>query len=267
MMIPTVDSKRSADRVGDDATSNRREFLAQASTITLGSLTLTVLPGCGDGDTPPLDSTESPVYGFLVDAERCIGAGKCLIACRVENDVPEGCHRTWVERHVQFNDGTVQVELVPETGYTDEQDGELERDDVARAFFVPKLCNHCDDAPCHQVCPTHASYTSPEGMELIDTDLCIGCSYCVQACPYGVRFINTVTETADKCTWCYHRVMRDEEPACVEVCPVGARLFGRLDIPDSEISRRLSEVPASVLKPYLGTHPKVHYIGISDRVT
>jgi Fe-S-cluster-containing dehydrogenase component len=232
---------------------------------------LTILPGCGQGsgdeESPAAGSDDSPLFGFLVDVEKCIGAGKCLTACRIENDVPEGCHRTWVERHVHFTDGTVQVDLVPETGYSEADAGELERDDVAKASFVPKLCNHCENPPCHQVCPTHASYTSPEGVELVDPELCIGCAYCVQACPYGVRFINSETGTADKCTWCYHRIMRDEQPACVEACPVGARIFGRLDLPDSEINQRLSKIPTSVLKPHLGTHPKLRYVGITDRVT
>ena len=233
-------------------------------------MSLTILPvALGEdveGELPIGNGSEQPRYGFLVDSERCTGSGKCLTACRVENDVPEGCHRTWVERYVHFKDGTVQVDTVPETGYAGSDLPIIDPDQVERSYFVPKLCNHCDDAPCNQVCPVHASFTSPEGFELVDPDRCIGCAYCVQACPYGVRFINPETNNADKCTWCYHRIMRNEQPACVEACPVGARVFGRLDDPDSEISKRIASIPTDVLKEHLGTHPKTRYAGISGEV-
>jgi tetrathionate reductase subunit B len=153
-------------------------------------------------------------------------------------------------------------------GFTEQriQDRDVNPKDIAKAYFVPKLCNQCEDAPCNQVCPVHAAFTSPEGVELVDPDRCIGCAYCVQACPYGVRFINPDTGNADKCTWCYHRIQRDEQPACVEACPVGARVFGRLDDPESEISKRIATIPTRVLKEHLGTHPKLHYVGISEEV-
>jgi Fe-S-cluster-containing dehydrogenase component len=180
--------------------------------------------------------------------------------------VPEGYSRTWVERFVHFKDGTVQVDLVPESGYYGSTVPDIDESLVEKAYFVPKLCNQCVDAPCNQVCPVHASFTSPEGVELVDGDRCIGCGYCVQACPYGVRFINPETNSADKCTWCYHRITNNESPACVEACPVGARVFGRLDDPNSELSQRLAAVRTHVLKEHLGTHPKLHYVGLSGEV-
>ena len=261
-----------------DSESSRREFLDKAKTFTIGALSLTVLPtALGDenksvneaaADAGSSQADLPPLFGFMVDTEKCIGAGKCLTACRVENNVPEGQHRTWVERYIHFKDGTIQVDLVPESGYAGSEAAEkVDEDQVERAYFVPKLCNHCEDAPCNQVCPTHASITSPEGVELVDPELCIGCAYCVQACPYGVRFINEETGNADKCTWCYHRIMRDEEPACVEACPVDARVFGRLDDPNSELRKRLAGVPTQVLKEHLGTHPKLYYIGMQKGVT
>ncbi len=289
---PTPAAQRSCwQRRGQAAKSvdARRRFLEQATTFVLGTVSLTVLPSMmgqfGDdtdesasddadgkqsieGDRksgPPANST--PVFGFLVDIEKCIGSGKCLTACRVENNVPDGYARTWVERYIVFADGSVQVDLVPEKGYAESDIPSIGRDQVERAFFVPKLCNHCRDAPCNQVCPTHASVTSPEGVELVDPQLCIGCAYCVQACPYGARFINPDTGVADKCTWCYHRLVRNKLPACVEACPTGARIFGRLDDPSSDIRRRLAKVPKGVLKEHLGTHPKLYYLGLSDEVT
>lgn len=257
----------------------RREFLQRIATVSFGAMTLTLFPALashGGGEVvskaglaggTPTTGNGPPIYGYLVDTERCIGTGKCLTACRVENEVPEGNYRTWVERYIHFKDGEVRVDLVPESGYSASDLPSVDPESVERAYFVPKTCNHCDDAPCNQVCPVHASFTSPEGFELIDYERCIGCAYCVQACPYGVRFINSETGTADKCTWCYHRVMRDEQPACVEACPVGARLFGRVDDPESEISKRIAEIPTQVLKEHLGTHPKTRYVGLSEEVT
>lgn len=259
---------------------SRRDFLRRATTLAFGSFSLTLLPVPSNGPAAVAGNalshgsaaaagaaTENDVlFGFLVDTQKCVGAGKCLTACRVENNVPEGYSRTWVERFVHFKDGRVQVDLVPETGYASSDIPAIDPDLVDRAYFAPKLCNQCVDAPCNQVCPVHASFTSPEGVELVDPDRCIGCAYCVQACPYGVRFINPDTGNADKCTWCYHRIKRDEQPACVEACPVGARVFGRLDDPESEISKRIASIPTSVLKEHLGTHPKLHYVGITGEV-
>ncbi len=251
---------------------SRRQFMQKATTIALGAMSLTVLPvtsthsadeNGGDG----AEGAESgPTYGFLVDTDKCVGIGKCLTACRIENNVPEGHTRTWVERYVHFKDGRVQVDRVPETGYSGSDVAAIDPETVSRSYFVPKLCNQCTDAPCNQVCPTHASITSPGGIELVDPELCIGCAYCVQACPYGIRFINHETENADKCTWCYHRVNREETPACVEACPTGARIFGRIDDPNSEISKRIAAVPTSVLKQHLGTHPKLRYTALDGEV-
>jgi tetrathionate reductase subunit B len=256
--------------------TSRREFLKTATTLTLGAMSLTLLPGAMAGDesssaaaSPGGSHAQSkkPMYGFLIDTTKCTGAGKCLTACRVENGVPEGQARTWVERYVHFKDGRVEVDLVPEIGYAASGEPQPEAEDVLRAYFVPKLCNQCVDAPCNQVCPVHASIKSPEGIELVDTDRCIGCGYCVQACPYGIRYMNHETNVADKCNWCYHRVMRNEQPACVEACPTGARVFGRIDDPDSEISKRLATLPTSVLKQHLGTIPLTRYVGLTDEVT
>jgi Fe-S-cluster-containing dehydrogenase component len=160
----------------------------------------------------------------------------------------------------------VQVDLVPEQGYAGAGLPDIDPDQVERAYFVPKLCNQCEDPPCKQVCPVNAAFESPEGLQLVDSERCIGCAYCVQACPYGMRFINPETNNADKCTWCYHRIMQNESPACVEACPVGARVFGRLDDPGSEISHRLAKIPTHVLKEYMGTHPRLRYVGISSEV-
>ncbi len=247
-----------------DGRGARREFLKTAATFSLGSITLTVL-GCSE--EPKQQEQKGPIFGFLVDVNRCVGTGKCLTACRTENRVPEKVARTWVERYIHFKDGTIKVDLVPEVGYPDNPD-KVDASKVEKSYFVPKLCNQCTDAPCHQVCPTHASLKSPEGVELVDPEHCIGCAYCVQACPYGIRFINPDTGYADKCDWCYHRTSTNPEAktACVEACPTGARLFGRLDDPESEISKKIATLPTSVLKQHLGAHPVLKYIGLPGDV-
>jgi Fe-S-cluster-containing dehydrogenase component len=246
-----------------DGRGARRDFLKSAATFSLGSMTLTVL-GCND--TPKHEEKKGgPVFGFLVDVNRCVGTGKCLTACRAENRVPAKSVRTWVERYIHFKDGTLKIDLVPEVGYSEGKGG-VDPKLVEKSYFVPKLCNQCKDAPCHQVCPTHASLKSPEGVELIDPEHCIGCAYCVQACPYGIRFMNPDTGYADKCDWCYHRTTKGGNPGCVEACPTGARLFGRLDDPNSEISQRLASVPTSVLKEHLGAHPVLKYVALPGDV-
>lgn len=251
---------------------SRRQFLEGAVTLAFGAIQLTILNAAASEASAagPITAAttgvaaKKPMFGFLVDSEKCIGSGKCLTACRIENDVPEGYNRTWLERYIHFKDGSIQVENVPETGVSSLP--AIDPETVDRSYFVPKLCNHCENPPCNQVCPVHAAFSAPEGMTLVDPQTCIGCAYCVQACPYGARFINPTTGTADKCTWCYHRVKRNEQPACVEACPVGARLFGRIDDPDSEISQRIRQIPTHVLKEYMGTQPKTRYVGLSQEV-
>jgi Fe-S-cluster-containing dehydrogenase component len=200
-------------------------------------------------------------YAFVVDVSRCIGCGQCVRACSIENDVPEGQYRTWIERYVVTPDG-IHVDS-PQGGMYgfDEVDEELAGEAI-NSFFVPKLCNHCAEAPCIQVCPVGATFRSPEGFVLVDPEHCIGCSYCVQACPYGMRFINSEKRIADKCTWCYHRVSQDKLPACVTVCPTQARMFGDLNDPDSQVARVLQEDNWDVLKPEAHTESMCLYLGL-----
>jgi len=183
-------------------------------------------------------------------------------ACREENDVPPGVYRTWVERYRVDAKGGVQVDVAT----SDTHRFEPVSGEVVKAFFVPKLCNHCEKSVCSQVCPVGASYTTRDGVVLVDKQQCIGCGYCVQACPYGTRFINPRDHTADKCTLCYHRITRGLPPACVQACPVEARLFGDLKDPKSRINTILRQRRYRLLRPELGTHPKCYYIGLDEEV-
>ncbi|RMF88634.1 MAG: 4Fe-4S dicluster domain-containing protein [Nitrospinota bacterium] len=202
-----------------------------------------------------------------VEVDKCIGCGRCVVACKTENEVPEEpfFFRTWVERYVIKTDGEVVVESIDGGTKTLEQ-GVPEEKELLRSFFVPKLCNQCDNPPCVQVCPVGATFQTEDGVVLVDSDRCIGCRYCIQACPYGARYLHPVTRTADKCTFCYHRIVRGLLPACVEVCPTQARIFGDLKSQASPLVRFRRMHKLHVLKPFLNTEPKVFYSNLDGEV-
>jgi Fe-S-cluster-containing dehydrogenase component len=133
-------------------------------------------------------------------------------------------------------------------------------------FFVPKLCNHCATSPCVQVCPVGATFESPDGVVLVDKDRCLGCRYCVQACPYSCRFIDPRTHTVDKCTLCYHRITKGLLPACVESCPTGARQLVDLKNPKDPVHEFMRTHKVHVLKPNLATGAKAFYNGLDGSV-
>ncbi len=205
-------------------------------------------------------------YGMAIDISKCIGCGRCVEACKIENDVPREplYFRTWVERYVIQEDGETLVES-PNGGAAGFPPIAGEQG-ILRTFFVPKLCNHCANAPCVQVCPVGATFVTPDGVVLVDREYCIGCRYCIQACPYGARFLDPRTHTAEKCTFCYHRVVRGLAPACVEVCPTGARVFGELKTRGSPLTRFMRFSELQTLKPHLNTSPKVYYANLDAEV-
>lgn len=212
----------------------------------------------------------SSKYLFFIDVTKCIGCGRCVVACKIENDVPMDpiFFRTWVERYTWFEDGEIKVDS-PNGGFGGFED--VDEKNVEKSYFVPKLCNQCEEPPCVQVCPVGATYKI-DGVVLVDEKYCLGCRYCIQACPYGARYIYPSTGaiksrigTADKCTWCYHRITKGLEPVCVKICPTGARQFIFVEAED-----RLREIKSlkglKTLKPEMGTKPKVLYFGIDSEV-
>jgi len=203
-------------------------------------------------------------WGYIVDTTRCIGCGACVRACKIENDVPDTYFRTWVERYEIDKNERVRVDSP--MGAIESFKEDNTKTEVVKAFFVPKLCNHCYDSACEQVCPVGATYHSPDRVVLIDKKHCVGCGYCVQACPYGCRYIDESKGVADKCTLCYHRIQKGEAPACVNACPRNARIFGNLKDPESKINKILHQRRYGVLKPDLGTNPKCYYIGLDKEV-
>ena len=209
---------------------------------------------------------EGPWWGVGIDISKCIGCGLCAKSCKIENNVPEDpfFFRSWVEQYTVYNDGTVKV--VSPNGGIDGFNQEEDKENIFKTFFVPKMCNQCAKSPCTQVCPVGATFETPEGITLVDSEHCIGCSYCVQACPYGCRYIHPESKVADKCTLCYHRLTKGIAPACMEVCPTGARIYGNLRDPESELVKYMKNNSYQVLKPNLNTGSKLYYNALSAEV-
>lgn len=205
-------------------------------------------------------------YGMAIDIKKCIGCGRCANACKIENDVPKEpfYFRTWIEQYTVLNNG--ELHIVSEKGGLEGAKQAFPDDEIFKTFFVPKMCNQCSKSPCTQVCPVGATFESPEGVALIDQDYCIGCLYCVQACPYGCRYMHPEKRVADKCNLCYHRITAGMKPACQEVCPQGAKIFGDLKDPDGELVQFIKNHDWQVFKPHMNTQPKVYYNGLTGEV-
>lgn len=246
--------------------SSRRKFI-KASAI-FAAVAVSSFPGPLNAIIFAAKKPEKggPWYGIGIDIQKCIGCGLCAKACKVENDIPAEpfYYRTWVEQYTIMNDGSLKV-ISPNGGIDGFKSNEPE-ESIFKTFFVPKMCNHCEKSPCTQVCPVGATYTSPEGLSLIDEKYCIGCAYCVQACPYGCRYIHPEKKVADKCTLCYHRLVKGMAPACMEICPTGARIYGDLNDKEGVLVKFIKEHDCQVLKPHLNTGSKLFYNALNLEV-
>jgi Fe-S-cluster-containing dehydrogenase component len=214
---------------------------------------------------------------FLVDTHKCTGCGFCVKACKLENEVPYEANvtRTWVERYVLTKDGKTHIDspkgardgfLTAQIDYNHAGMETIPAEEISKAFFVPKLCNQCDNPPCVQVCPVGATYQTADGVSLVDRKWCIGCGYCIMGCPYGVRFFHPLYHVAEKCNFCYHRITQGLQSACVDACPFGARLIGNLRDPQDPVTQVIMTQRVNVLKEEYGTKPQVFYLGLTREV-
>ncbi len=220
---------------------NRRQFFrkvgSQATVIGVGAALLQ------PGGLALAASATSKKYGMVIDTNRCTCCHGCTVACISESNLPDGKYRSWVKK--------ISKGIYPNVSF----------------HFLPRLCNNCEDAPCLNLCPTGATYrTEEDGVVHVNRDVCVGCHVCIDACPYGARYFNTITNTADKCDFCYHRITTGIEPACVTACTGRARIFGDMNDPKSEIALYLNSHSTQVVRSDLDTRPKVHYVYADEAI-
>ncbi len=212
------------------------------------------------------------LFGYALNLSVCIGCRRCAEACHQENNHDRTSHNSYI-RVFEMEQGSMDPahgsatydHPVPQPG----------------KFYMPVQCHHCRNAPCTKVCPVQATWTEPDGIVVVDYNWCIGCRYCEAACPYHARRFNwkaPEVPTADinpdqsylsnrirpqgvmeKCTFCLHRTREGRLPACLEACPTGARVFGDLNDPQSELRWVLANKRIFILKEDLGTLPKFFY--------
>jgi molybdopterin-containing oxidoreductase family iron-sulfur binding subunit len=217
------------------------------------------------------------VFGYGLDLSRCIGCRRCVYACVEENNQSRDPEVHWI-RVLEFDreHATRSIELDEGNPFYNHEQVPAED-----KLYLPVACQQCEDPPCTKACPTRATWQEPDGIIAIDYDWCIGCRYCMAACPYGARRFNWVEPeisaekvnpdthilgnrprphgVVEKCTFCIQRTRKGRYPACVEVCPVGARKFGNLLDPNSEVRYLMKHMRTFALKAELNTKPKFFY--------
>lgn len=181
-------------------------------------------------------------YGMLIDTSRCVGCQTCIVGCKILHECPDGVYLGRLET-VGAADNYMVSGAYPDVQIT----------------FRPHLCNHCENPACVAACPTGAMQQRADGVVLSDSEACIGCGTCREACPYDAPVVNEVAGVIAKCDFCIDRVERGEEPLCVCSCPAEARVFGDLSDPEGDLARLVAEKGAEQLLPEEGTAPAVYY--------
>jgi Fe-S-cluster-containing dehydrogenase component len=226
------------------------------------------------GAPPPLEGVQ---FAYALNLGRCIGCRRCAHACMKENnqsrEAEDDLDMSYI-RVLELDQGAINLETANQyyDPATVPQPGK---------YYMPVQCHQCRESPCTKVCPVQATWQEPDGVIVVDYNWCIGCRYCMAACPYDARRFNfrkpTIRPSAinpnqsylsnrirpkgvvEKCTFCLHRTRAGRYPACLEVCPTGARVFGNLLDPDSEISYILKNKRVYILKEDVGTRPRFYY--------
>jgi len=229
--------------------------------------------------------SNKPQWAMVIDLDRCTGCEACVVACRVENNIPTvGPDEAAKGRSINW----IRIERYVEGEYPD-----------VKVKFMPVLCQHCEEAPCEPVCPVYATYHTDEGLNAQVYNRCVGTRYCANNCPYTVRFFNFFDPVWDaplekalnpevsvrtrgvmeKCTFCIQRIRKGEDkardegrevrdgdvvPACVQTCTTKAMYFGNIADPESEVSKLSKSNRATRLLEELGTKPRVIYLNKGD---
>ncbi|GDX80749.1 hypothetical protein LBMAG42_25600 [Deltaproteobacteria bacterium] len=211
-------------------------------------------------------------FAYALNLSVCIGCRKCAVACHEENNHDRATNNSYI-RVLEMKKGGIDLEQ----GRTDYKHPVPDDDH----FYMPVQCHQCDNAPCVKVCPVEATWKEADGIVVVDYNWCIGCRYCEAACPYHARRFNWQKPeipaeeinpdqaylsnrirpqgVMEKCTFCLHRTRNGRMPACLEACPTGARVFGNLEDPNSEIRWVLENKRVFVLKEDVGTRPRFFY--------
>ncbi len=236
-----------------DHDSQRRQFLK----TSLGAAAVAIAPGMLLFDTAhgKAEAASSAVrWGMLIDTAQCkTGCNDCVAACNKENGLSGGTLPTdsqWM-RKIDIKDIS-----------------------SGREISLPMMCQHCEEPPCVDVCPTAASFRRADGIVLVDRHRCIGCRYCMMACPYKARsFVHEPLHdqnpdvprgkgTVESCTLCVHRIDKGQQPACAQACTNKAILFGNLNDANSEIARKIRSVASVQVRADLQLNPGIRYQGL-----
>lgn len=221
-------------------------------------------------DPPPLDGVE---FAFAINLSKCNGNRRCVEACMAENNQSRDPAIQYI-RVLELDKGSLELSHA---------DPYFDHDEVPAKgkFYLPVQCNQCANPPCTKACPVEATWRDPDGIVVIDYNWCIGCRFCMAACPYEARHFNfaepsippdeinpdqgylsnrpRMAGVVEKCHFCLHRTRVGRYPACLEACPTGARKFGNLLDPESEVRTVIDQKRVYVLKEELGTQPRIFY--------